>query len=403
MDFTPSDAQREIRDLADQILGDHCAPEVLRKLERGHTPFAAAAWEALAGADLVGLAVPEGHGGSGLGLLEAAAVAEQVGRHVAPVPYWTAAAAAAAVSRWASDEVREKVLPGALDGSAPLGLALWQPLPAPDGLPTSLTATPTPDGLRLDGERSPVPWAGAGARRAVVSAGAAADGAPVLALVDLDLAGVTRTDEASMTGEPVQTLGFDGVTVPASAVLGADRPGTEVLHWTGQRATALQLATVLGVCEEALAITGRYVAERQQFGTPIGTFQAVAHRCADAYIDVEALRLTCLQAWWRLDAGAAGGDEALDVARFWACETGHRVVHAAQHLHGGIGMDTDYPIHRYFRWARAAELLLGGAGAAARSLGAALAAEDRAAEGSTADGTAQTTAVVKTDTGGTLR
>jgi 3-oxocholest-4-en-26-oyl-CoA dehydrogenase beta subunit len=115
-----------------------------------------------------------------------------------------------------------------------------------------------------------------------------------------------------------------------------------------------------------------------QFDRPIATFQAVGHRCADAYIDVEALRLTCQQALWRLDADLSPTevDEALDVATFWACESGHRVVHAAQHLHGGIGVDIDYPIHRYYRWARSAELLLGGATAAARSLGAALAAVD---------------------------
>jgi alkylation response protein AidB-like acyl-CoA dehydrogenase len=129
-----------------------------------------------------------------------------------------------------------------------------------------------------------------------------------------------------------------------------------------------------GVCEEALRITARYVSEREQFGTRIGTFQAVAHRAADAYIDTEAIRLTAWQAAWRLHAGLDAKDE-LAVAKFWAAEGGQRVVHAAQHLHGGIGVDTDYPIHRYFRWTKQIELTLGGATVSLLRLGAALAAE----------------------------
>ena len=83
---------------------------------------------------------------------------------------------------------------------------------------------------------------------------------------------------------------------------------------------------------------------------PIATFQAVAQRAADAYIDTEAIRLTAWQAAWRLAEGPRRRDEALAIAKFWAAEGGHRVVHAAQHLHGGIGVDTDYPLHRYFLW-----------------------------------------------------
>ena len=91
----------------------------------------------------------------------------------------------------------------------------------------------------------------------------------------------------------------------------------------------------------------------------IATFQAVAHRIADAYIDTEAIRLTALQAAWQLDDGRPA-DEALAIAKFWAAEGAQRVVHAAQHLHGGIGVDLDYPMHRYFRWAKQVELSLGG-------------------------------------------
>jgi 3-oxocholest-4-en-26-oyl-CoA dehydrogenase beta subunit len=147
--------------------------------------------------------------------------------------------------------------------------------------------------------------------------------------------------------------------------------GATAVSWLRRHATALLSATALGVVEGALALTARHVTEREQFGSPIGTFQAVAHRCADAYIDTEAIRLTTWQAAWRLDAGLPA-DDALDVAAFWVTEGGQRVVHAAQHLHGGIGVDVDYPVHRFFQWAKVLELLVGGTTGALLRLGSSL-------------------------------
>jgi alkylation response protein AidB-like acyl-CoA dehydrogenase len=183
---------------------------------------------------------------------------------------------------------------------------------------------------------------------------------------------VALSREHAVTGEPQWTVALDEVRVGAADVVGAPGQGAGVLRWTTDRLLAAICATQTGVCEEALAITARYVSEREQFGTKLGTFQAVGHRVADAYIDTEALRLTAMQAIWRLSAGL-GADDELMVAKFWAAEGGQRVVHAAQHLHGGIGVDTDYPIHRYFRWAKVLELTLGGASPSLLRLGASLA------------------------------
>jgi alkylation response protein AidB-like acyl-CoA dehydrogenase len=129
-----------------------------------------------------------------------------------------------------------------------------------------------------------------------------------------------------------------------------------------------------GVCEEALRMTAEYTKTREQFDRAIATFQAVGQRAADAYIDTEAVRLTALQAMWRLDAGLPAAEEVA-IAKFWTAEGGQRVVHAAQHLHGGIGVDRDYPLHRYFLWAKQIELTLGGTTPQLLRLGAMLAAE----------------------------
>jgi alkylation response protein AidB-like acyl-CoA dehydrogenase len=384
MDFTLSDTQRDIAELADRIVAEKCPPETLRKLERGETGsrdrLAADAWSALAEADLLALALPEKDGGSGLGILEAALVAQQVGRRVALVPYWTSTAAALAIARWGTDEQRSRFLPGAATGAAPLAVAMWQPVERGSAAHPAVTVSVDGDGYRLDGLKSPVPWVGV-AGTCLVTARRDPSGERAVFLVETDAPGVTVVDEKTITQEPTGTLRLDNVHVNADAQLGRT---SDVVKWVELHTQALLLATMLGVCEEALALTAKYVSEREQFSTPIGTFQAVAHRCADAYIATEAIRLTALQAFWRLGTAQEGaedlapGGEAVDIARFWACEGGNRVVHAAQHLHGGIGVDIDYPIHRYFRWATTIELLLGGTNSSLSAIGNHLAAEDDA-------------------------
>ncbi len=148
------------------------------------------------------------------------------------------------------------------------------------------------------------------------------------------------------------------MTVGRDELVGRVDQGTEVTAWITDLAVAGLCSVQAGVCEAALRLTARYTSERSQFNAPIATFQAVAQRMADAYIDTEAVRLTAWQAAWRLDQELPAAD-ALAVAKFWAAHGGQRVVHAAQHLHGGIGVDTDYPVHRCFRWAKALELALG--------------------------------------------
>jgi alkylation response protein AidB-like acyl-CoA dehydrogenase len=137
--------------------------------------------------------------------------------------------------------------------------------------------------------------------------------------------------------------------------------------------TAALCCVAAGVCQAALEMTATHTAKREQFGKPIASFQAVGQRAADAYIDSELVELTALQAAWRLSAGWPA-DEEIAVAKFWAGDGGMRVVHACQHLHGGLGVDLDYPLHRYFLWAKQIEHELGTPTRQLLDLGAHLAA-----------------------------
>jgi alkylation response protein AidB-like acyl-CoA dehydrogenase len=163
---------------------------------------------------------------------------------------------------------------------------------------------------------------------------------------------------------------LDGVALDEDRVLG---PGADVAGWLVSRATVGLCAAQAGVIERALEMTAEHARSRVQFGRPIGSFQAVAQRLADAYIDVEAARLTMWQAAWLLDRGREA-DLAVATAKFWAAEAGHRVAHTAVHVHGGMGIDVTYPVHRYFVAATQNEFALGGATAQLRRIGAALSA-----------------------------
>jgi len=373
MDFTLSEEQEAIRDLASRILTEQLPPERLRALEEAGTWFADDVWEALAKAELLGICLPEADGGGGFGLLEACLIAEQVGRTVAPIPYLSAIVGAGlAVARFGSDAQRAQHLPGLIDGTRLLAVALHEPNEVTAPVVPATSATPTADGWRLDGEKS---FAVAAERSAAILIPVrTGESTSSVFLVDPSRAGVSLIPESTVTGEPQWTVRLAGVEVGESDLLGAVDQGAEIVGWIADRLMAAICATQTGVCEEAVAITARYVSTREQFGTRLGTFQAVGHRVADAYIDTEGIRLTALQAIWRLDAGLDAADELM-VAKFWAADGAQRVVHAAQHLHGGIGMDLDYPIHRYFRWAKVLELTLGGATPSLRRLGASLVAQ----------------------------
>jgi alkylation response protein AidB-like acyl-CoA dehydrogenase len=371
MDFTYSDEQQAIADLSYRILSEQLPTEVLRDLERSGEWFADDVWLALAKADLLGIALPEADGGGGYGLIEACVIAQQIGRTVAPVPYLaTIVAAAMPLAHFGSDEQRQRFLPSVIDGSATLSLALYEPDDVDVPVLPATRATPEGSGWRLDGEKSLV----VGANRAAVMLVPARTGETTSAvfLVDPKAVGVSLQRETAVTGEPQWGVQLDGVLVDADDRLGEADQGKEIVDWTSARWAAAICATQTGVCEEALAITAKYVSEREQFGSKLGTFQAVGQRVADAYIDTEAIRLTAIQAIWRLSEGLEADDELM-TAKFWAADGGQRVVHAAQHLHGGIGVDLDYPIHRYFRWAKVLELTLGGATASLQRLGKSLA------------------------------
>jgi 3-oxocholest-4-en-26-oyl-CoA dehydrogenase beta subunit len=195
-----------------------------------------------------------------------------------------------------------------------------------------------------------------------------------LFIVPTGTPGLSRERQTTNTGRPEGLFTFDAVTVGPDALLGSPEQGRAITEWLLLRSTAALALLEAGAVSAALALVAEYTKTREQFGKPIATFQAVGQRAADAYVDTEAIRLTAWQAAWRIGEGLPAEQEVA-IAKFWAADGGQRVVHAAVHLHGGVGVDRDYPLHRYFLMTKQIELTLGGATEQLLKIGAALAAE----------------------------
>jgi 3-oxocholest-4-en-26-oyl-CoA dehydrogenase beta subunit len=375
MDFTLSESQQELAALSRRILADQATPERLREVEADGDRFDPKLWADLAGAGILAASLPESLGGAGLGLLEQCSVLEEIGRAVAPVPYLASVVlGAGAVARFGTPDQQRRWAAPAGRGELILTAALAEEGGDDPGIPAASAERVRGAGeagryWRLTGTKTAVP---AGPRADLFLVPAATPEGVAVFLVEPGDPGVAAVPQHLVDGDAAAHLELTGVELGDDRVLGDPAAGAEITGWLVSRGTVGLCALQAGVLARALELTAEYAQTRVQFGRPIGSFQAVAQRLADAYIDVEAVRLTMWQAAWRLKAGLPARTEVA-TAKFWAADAGHRVAHTAVHVHGGVGIDTDHPLHRYFVAAKRAEFELGGATAQLRRIGAALA------------------------------
>ena len=349
MDFKTTEASEDLGGLVRTIADSVVTPERQRELDGLEQRFDRDLWAKLIEADVLSAASPESLGGGGFGVLEQVAVLVALGRQLSAVPYLESVVlgagalarfgSQAAQQQWAVPAVKgEKILTVALDGEMGQG---------------PVQAQASGGGFRLTGSRTLVAY---GPVADAFLLPAETDSGVRVFLVSAADAGV-MVESLRTTGHgSVGHLELQGVEVGADRVIG----DADVLTWLTTRVTLGRSAFQLGVLERALELTAQYAREREQFDRPIGSFQAVSSRLADGYIDVKALRLTVTQAAWRLSEDLAA-DIDVNSAAFWAADAGHRVAHTAVHVHGGVGIDTDHPVHRYFLAAKQTEFAVGGA------------------------------------------
>ncbi len=371
MDFTFTEEQDAVAEAAAGVFAGQATTDRVAEVERDDDRFDRVLWAKLARANLLGLPVAEADGGSGLGLTEVCLVLEQQGRRVAPVPLWaTVVLGAMPLSEFGSDDQRRQWLPAVAAGDVCLSAALTEVATGVDGRP-AVSAAADGDGWALTGTCLAVPQAHVAAR---VLVPAMSETGAIVAIVDPAGPGA-RLERAVTTDRQVHPhLHLDDYRVAPADVLAGPARGAQVVSWMLERALVGLCAIQLGVAEEAVLTTAAYLNQRHQFGRPLSSFQGTMLRAADAYIDTEAIRVTLWQAAWRIDTGRPA-TEAVSVAKWWTSEAGQRVVHATQHLHGGMGADIEYPIHRYFLWGKQIELMLEGPSAQLARLGDLVAAE----------------------------
>ena len=362
MDFSYSEDQQALRELARKILEERVTHDRLKEIQKGPDRIDHELWRELAKANLLGVAIPEAFGGNGTGLPELLILCEEIGRAVAPIPVLpTLVEAALPIAAFGSEAQKKRWLPAVAAGDAILTAALAE------GPGAGVTARKDGAGYRLTGRR-PLVHAAHVAQGIVVPA--KLGGSDALFLVDREASGVSL-ENAETTDQQIRP--HLTLTNALSEPLGHVAGGDEMLRWTLDRALLALCAMQVGVAERALQITARYVTERKQFDRPVGSFQAVHTRAGDAYVDLQAMRLTTWRALHLLEQREPADDE-LAIAKFWASEGGARITYAAQHLHGGIGVDVDYPVHRYYLWARQIGIHLGTGSAQLAKLGERLAA-----------------------------
>lgn len=373
MDFSFDDEFTELTELTRTILADHVTPARLTEVEATGDRFDRALWTDLARAGVLSAALPESVGGSGLGLLARCGVLVELGRTVAPVPYLCSIVqAAAAIAEFGTDEQRAVWAAPAAAGELVLTVALSEEVNDDPVRPSTVAEradASTP--WRLRGTKVAVP-AGPVADLFLVPAGTF-DGPTVFLVTPKDPGVIMRRQEI-VDGDAEAMLELDDVSLGNDRVLGSPGDGATIIDWLCAHGTVGLCALQAGVSAESLQMTARYATGRVQFDRPIGTFQAVGQRLADCYVDVEAIRLTLWQAAWRVSKNLSAHNE-IATAKFWAADGGHRIAHAAVHVHGGVGIDVDYPLHRYFVASKRIEFSLGGATVHLRRIGTTLAAE----------------------------
>ena len=359
MDFSLTPDQTLLKNSARAFLDEHCKPATVRLLWDDPRGESEAMWKEMAQLGWLGLSLPEEHGGSALGMVETALLLEELGRAAYPGPYWPTMLAAAAIAETGTEAQKQRWLGAIASGDARATVALldadldW----SPDAIATR--AEKTPAGWTLSGLKRYVAWSHVAS---VLLVPARAPEGVSLFLVDPAAAGLTSSPLQCMDpGTRWVNLALDRVPVRAEDLLGAPGSAASVLQRLLRRAGVGAAAEMLGAARRCLDMAVGYAKVREQFGQPIGSFQAIRHKCADMLLEVENSHSAVYYAAWALDAGAEDAETAASIAKAYVGDASRKVCGEAIQVHGGIGFTWEFDLHMYFKRAKALEAQYGDA------------------------------------------
>jgi alkylation response protein AidB-like acyl-CoA dehydrogenase len=364
MDFAFSEEQEMLRETARRFLDDKAPTEVVRSLMETDAGFDERLWEQIAAQGWQAMAIPEEYGGAGFGFLEQAILMEEMGRSLFPSPFLSSVVLGAdLVLRSGTEDQRRQLLPGVASGETRLAVAHLEPSGSWDADGIAMVAVRDGDDLVLDGTKSYV-LDGHTADALLVlvrtEPGSAGEEGMSLVVVPGDADGLTRRRVETMDQTRKQAeLVFDGVRVPATAILGTPGAGWQALQETLSRAVVALAFEQVGGAQQCLDMAVEYAKVRVQFGRPIGSFQAIKHKCADMLVQVESAKSAAYYAGW----AAAEDPEELRIvgplAKSYCSEAYFHCAAENIQVHGGIGFTWEHDAHLYFKRAKTDELLFG--------------------------------------------
>lgn len=349
MDFNLSDEQQMLRDGARRFVREQYAFEARRALVKSELGFSREHWGTYAELGWLALGLPEDVGGLGCPFSDTAILLEELGRGLVLEPFVsTAVLCARILDRCDNAEVRAAVLGAVAAGGLTLALAHDEPGHRFDVGRADVSARPAGDGFVLNGTKILV-LDGPAADRFVVSATVTGDRAPSLFIVSRDADGLELEAYPLIDGGRAADLRLSSVACPASARLAGPDSATDILEEALDAATVARIAEAIGAMEAVVEITAEYLKTRVQFGQPIGKFQALQHRMAEMFVEVEKSRSSLFRSLAYLDAEPAVRKAAVSAAKVAVAGAAKVVGGQGIQLHGGIGLTEEYSVGHYFK------------------------------------------------------
>ena len=347
-----TDEQNMLRDMTRDLCSDYSDVAVVRKMENDPIGIPTELWAQMQGTGLLGMRIPEAHGGMGLSLLDCAVIYEQLGRFLAPGPYFDSTAMSAGALVHSGDASwQAKLLPAIATGDSIVVPAWLEPGNGFGAIGVQLRARRDGDDYVLDGVKRHVFYARAAHKLLVLARTGDEDESISLFIVDADSAGLSYEQQRTMASDTQYKLTFNQMRVPQSALVGAENSGWKTWTTALQENLVLLAAWAVGGADRALEITVQYSKDREQFDKPIGAFQALAHYMADASTVVEGAKVLVLEAAWAHTEGKSIARLA-PMAKLFGCKAFRDVTAMAQQVHGGIGFTLDYDIQLFYRRAK---------------------------------------------------
>lgn len=361
MDLGLDEQQEMLKTFARDFLEKECPESLVRNMEEDEKGYSPELWKKMAEQGWMGLTIPDSYGGSGLSLCEQVVLLEEFGRALVPGPYIsTVVLGATPIMEAGTEEQKKQFLPKIAAGETIMTLALTEPSAKWSADGVTLAAKKEGSDYVLNGTKLFVPDAHVSDYMIVVArTGGKGESGITLFIVDSKSSGIKYEVLKTIAADKQCEVTFENVKVPAANTLGKEGKGWPIVEKTSKIATVAACAYLVGLSQMDFDVTLNYAKERVQFGRPIGSFQAIQHKLADAVIDVDGSRFITYKAAWSLAEGEPDADLMVSMAKAWASDASRRVVAHGQQIHGGIGFTKEYKIQLYFRRQKWMELMWG--------------------------------------------